>query len=286
MEPNTPDPTAVQAPPALTLVIGDGAPRQLPANDAEAALRALYAPPASGSASVWVRSNMVASVDGAIRGAGGTSASINNETDHRVFRIIRSWAQVILVGAGTARAEGYTDVDLDPVMRKLRRERGWSPDPLLALITASGDIPLEVFAGSAQVWTTTAGAARLRRLCFDLPAGAPTPDIQIAELAAPVGGPASTDSPPAQVSLRAVVEALGTAGFRHVVLEGGPRVLAQALAEGVVDEMCLTRIPLIVGNDAPSLVPRPLPAPLVAHLRHLAVASDGTMVQRWTLPQS
>jgi riboflavin biosynthesis pyrimidine reductase len=66
-------------------------------------LSELYAWPAEP----WLRVNMVATVDGAAQGPDGLSGSINNETDHEVFRLLRAGAQVLVVGAGTVRAEGY-----------------------------------------------------------------------------------------------------------------------------------------------------------------------------------
>jgi riboflavin biosynthesis pyrimidine reductase len=58
----------------------------------------------------WVRATMVASVDGAAQGADGRSGTINNSVDVEVFQQLRATAEVILVGAGTARAEGYGPV--------------------------------------------------------------------------------------------------------------------------------------------------------------------------------
>jgi riboflavin biosynthesis pyrimidine reductase len=55
----------------------------------------------------WTRANMVSSIDGAATGADGLSGSINNAADRAVFQQLREGADAIIVGAGTARAEGY-----------------------------------------------------------------------------------------------------------------------------------------------------------------------------------
>ena len=55
----------------------------------------------------WLRANMVSSVDGAAQGADGKSGSVNNAVDRDVFHQLRSGADAIVVGAGTARIEGY-----------------------------------------------------------------------------------------------------------------------------------------------------------------------------------
>ena len=62
-------------------------------------------------ATPWLRVNMVSTVDGSATGEGGRSGSINNEADERVFHILRGLADAIIVGAGTARAEGYGPAD-------------------------------------------------------------------------------------------------------------------------------------------------------------------------------
>ncbi len=55
----------------------------------------------------WLRANMVSSVDGAAQGGDGKSGSVNNSVDRDVFGQLRQGADAILVGAGTARIEGY-----------------------------------------------------------------------------------------------------------------------------------------------------------------------------------
>ncbi|HZP16029.1 MAG TPA: dihydrofolate reductase family protein [Nocardioides sp.] len=58
----------------------------------------------------WVRANFVSTVDGAAQGPDGRSGTINNEADVALFQQLRSTADVILVGAGTARTEKYGPV--------------------------------------------------------------------------------------------------------------------------------------------------------------------------------
>ena len=59
----------------------------------------------------WLRANMVATVDGSAQGPDGRSGTINNAADQEVFQRLRATADLILVGAGTARAEGYGPVE-------------------------------------------------------------------------------------------------------------------------------------------------------------------------------
>ena len=53
-----------------------------------------------------VRLNMIASVDGATA-VDGVSGGLGGPADRRVFGVLRSLADVVLVAAGTVRAEGY-----------------------------------------------------------------------------------------------------------------------------------------------------------------------------------
>ena len=70
----------------------------------------------------WLRVNMVSSVDGAATGDSGKSGSLNNAADKRVFDHLRSVAHVIVVGAGTARTEGYRPTDRPIVVVSRRAE--------------------------------------------------------------------------------------------------------------------------------------------------------------------
>ncbi|MFT4286972.1 dihydrofolate reductase family protein [Nocardioides sp.] len=64
----------------------------------------------------WLRANMVSSVDGAAQGADGLSGTVNNEVDREAFSQLREGADALLVGAGTARAEGYRPADVPLVV--------------------------------------------------------------------------------------------------------------------------------------------------------------------------
>ena len=58
----------------------------------------------------WVRANFVSSLDGAAQGTDYKSGSLSSTNDQRVFALLRSLCDLILVGAGTVRAEGYQPV--------------------------------------------------------------------------------------------------------------------------------------------------------------------------------
>src|ERR1700709_1226569 len=70
---------------------------------------------------------MGGSIDGGLA-IDGKSAGLGSDGDQRIFAILRDLADVLLVGAGTIRAEGYGGIRLDPA-RRARRLRGGTGAP-------------------------------------------------------------------------------------------------------------------------------------------------------------
>lgn len=88
----------------MRVLIADDAPFDVQpgATIGDAEIDALYA-----STAPLLRLNFVATLDGAANGPDGVSGSINSEADHQGFAATRRAADVLLVGAGTVRAEEY-----------------------------------------------------------------------------------------------------------------------------------------------------------------------------------
>ncbi|MFC8923391.1 dihydrofolate reductase family protein [Cellulosimicrobium sp. NPDC057127] len=251
--------------------------RHVPPEPGEATLAALYAHDESARGPATVRANMVASLDGAAWGPDERSGTINDAADGRVFRVLRALADVVLVGAGTARAEGYTPLDRPRGLEHLHGA------PLeLAVVTRSGRVP-ERLSGTDRppfVLTGSDGAARAR-------AGVPP------ERVLEVGSGTDLD-------LAAGLRALSDRGLTRVLAEGGPTLLAQLLAADLVDELCVTTTPRVVG-PGPGRIVAGAPAPgagrarvalprhaRLAHLLHAPQDEDGspagTTLARWLLP--
>jgi hypothetical protein len=74
-----------------------------------------------------VRANMVASVDGAATGGDGRSGTLGTPADARVFAVLRALADVVLVGAGTVRAEGYRELPVPEHLQDARHDAGLGP---------------------------------------------------------------------------------------------------------------------------------------------------------------
>lgn len=196
----------------------------LPAGDpvAEADLTAAYAVPARGVRQL--RLNLVASADGAAT-ADGLSEGLSSPADKEVFRTLRGLADVVLVGAGTARAEGYGPVRRTPSGRR----------PPIAVVTAHPDLdPASALFTEAE-WRTllvTTGSADTSR--YD----------GVAEVVR-----AGAD----HVDLGAALDALADRGLARVLCEGGPALLGQLGALDLVDELCLTVAPLLAGPGGPRI---------------------------------
>ena len=90
---------------------------------------------------------LVSTVDGSATGA-GRRQSINNEADGRVFRLLRDLADVIVVGAGTAQAEGYKPA-AKPIV--LVSRSGEVPE---SLRTAESGLVLMATTETVRIWST------------------------------------------------------------------------------------------------------------------------------------
>jgi len=216
----------------------------------DAALAALYGYPDLGTPPArWLRANMVASVDGAAT-VDGRSEGLSSEADQQVFAMLRAHADVILVGAGTARAEGYAPVR--PESEGLRwawLRDGRPPSPPIAVVTRALDLDLDsalitdTLPHARTIVITTESAEPGRRAA----AAARNAEVIVA-------GEASVD-------LMAAADALAERGLQRISCEGGPHLLAQLVGEGLLDELCLTVSPLLAGQEAGRIVTGGLPMP-------------------------
>lgn len=224
-------------------------PRPMDAMDV-ADVVAAYAPPASTGPGPFVRCTMISSVDGAVT-LHGRSGALGGPADRQVFRVLRSWADVVVVGAGTARTERYGPVRLDAELRAARVARGQPPVPPIAVVTRSGTLDLvpsfftEAEARPIVVTAAGAGEAAVRR------------DGHVSVLAdLLVAGEGAVD-------LEEAFGRLAGAGYHSVLLEGGPGLNADVVRTGLLDELCLTVSPrLVAGVGARAVAGPELDPPL------------------------
>jgi riboflavin biosynthesis pyrimidine reductase len=227
---------------------GPAAP-DIRADDVEA-LAELYAYPAVSSGAPWLRANMIESIDGA-SSLNGRSGGLSGAADRLVFAVLRSLADVILVGAATARAEKYRPVREQEIWPKLRGERQ-QPTPPIAVVTRKLDLDLD----SPLVAGAPGGARTILLTTKAAPAGR----REAASAHADVVVTGRDTVPPS-----AAVQELASRGYRNVLLEGGPALLRQVAEAGLLDDLCLTFSPVLEGGMAGRILASPPagPAPAV-----------------------
>ena len=184
----------------------------------------------------WLRANMVASIDGAVS-VDGRSGGLSGPADRALFTVLRSLADVILVGTSTARAEKYRPASAAGLWPQLRDSR---PLPPIALITPSLRLDgcerlLDQPAGPSQTIVITTGAALTR--C----GGSVRGRARVIE--------AGQD----RLDWHTALAALGGPGAA-LLCEGGPTILGLLTAAGVLDELCVTTSPLVAGGRAGRIV--------------------------------
>lgn len=225
--------------------------------------------PSGDPARPWITVNMVASVDGSMT-VNGRSGGMSNEGDRRIFTVLRSMADVILVGAGTARTERYGPAKVPGELAPSRAARHQDPLPRVAVVsrTALFDDDLPLFdpdlIGDGPVpliITCSDGEANVQRLG--------------SRAEAMVAG--NTD-----VDLGMAMTMLSQLGIGIVVSEGGPTLNASMVQLGLLDELCLTVSPLTVAGPAGRIIsgPSELATPIPMELAHI-LEMDGALYTRW-----
>jgi riboflavin biosynthesis pyrimidine reductase len=177
---------------------------------------------------------MVASADGAVT-VDGRSRGLSGPADRTVFAVLRTLADVVLVGAGTARTERYRPVQPDQIWAQLRPDGAALPP--VAVVTASLDL-----AGCDQLLTAPAGPSQTIIITT---ATAP------ADRKAAVAGRARIiEAGTGHVDIGLAIRQLGSLGYARILTEGGPTLLGQLAAAGLLDELCLTTSPVLAGGHA------------------------------------
>ncbi len=186
----------------------------------------------------FVRVNMVSTLDGAIA-LSGRAGQISGPADRSLFFVLRSLADVVLVGAGTMRAENYGPVKLPEDVQQTRIGRGQSALPRLAVVTHRVDLDFgsRIFAAGGE------------RPIVIAPGGAAAQALDKARLVSDV-----LTSGTESVDLRSALAELGDRGIRHILCEGGPTLNERLVEQSLVDEFCLTLSPKLAVGQGDGLV--------------------------------
>jgi riboflavin biosynthesis pyrimidine reductase len=208
---------------------------------------------------VWVRANFITSADGGAT-ADGTSSGLGGPGDKFIFNLLRELADIIVVGAGTVRMEGYSGAHLGAAQRQRRQARGQSEVPQLTIVTKSGRLDRDM-----PVFTRTEIAPLV---CTCTAACDQTRD-RLGGLAEVVD--CSWDDP-AQVDEAALLAALEARDMRRILTEGGPTLLGSFIERNLLDELCLTIAPYIVGGLARRIATGP--GQLLTPMRSAHILTD------------
>jgi len=214
----------------------------------------------------WVRANMVSSLDGSAV-VDGRSGGLSSAADKKVFGVLRGLCDAVVVGAGTARAEGYRAPRAKQDYADLRAGLGHRPAPVLVLVSRRLDLdPASgLFVGAAERTLVVAPAS-----------SDPAARERLADVADVV---VAGDR---EVDMTAALAALVDRGLTRVLCEGGPHLLRDIAAAGRLDELCLTLSPHLVAGFGPRI----LTGEALEGHRHLGleqlIEDEGTLLARYT----
>jgi riboflavin biosynthesis pyrimidine reductase len=197
----------------------------------------------------YVAANFVTSLDGVVSlgipgKAGGGEISGFNKQDAALMGLLRAAADAVVEGAGTLRqgdGDPLTPANICPPLadayKALRSALGKKGEPLAVIVTASGDLDpsLPIFKSEQPVLVVTSHE------------GLTTADRSgLGDVAQVVAVETQGDAIPARAVLKAVRSARDC---DLVLVEGGPHLLGDFLADGLINEQFLTLSPQVVGRD-------------------------------------
>lgn len=219
-------------------------------DDTQATLQDWYRPPSDP----WLRINLIAAVSGDAAGSDGTSDTLSNPADRAILRAIRDVADAVVIGAASVRAEGY---------RVPSRAR-------LAVVTSTGDLSGHRIAPElAERVIVVCPASAEPRVRSSL-GGTVASDATVYTVADDGGRMAPAD----------IVTALHEHGLTSLICEGGPSLAGQFVRAGLVDELCLTTAPVVIGSGLPAFGTERFGASALS-LTQLLIDDQSALYARW-----
>ncbi|MGG7508678.1 pyrimidine reductase family protein [Plantibacter sp. YIM 135249] len=222
-----------------------------------------YAPADRGAPTVRV--NFVTSLDGSAT-VDGVSGGLGGPADKLVFDVLRRLADVVLVGAGTVRTEGYGAMRLEPDAAAWREAHGLPPHPVFALVSGRLDLDpsSDIFqkAPVRPIVLAATSADTARRTALE----------EVSDI---------IDCGDEHVDPARAIAALVERGLPQILCEGGPSLFGSFIRDDVVDELCLTISPTLVGGEGMRIASGDAsPSPRRLRLAHLLEA-EGLLLARY-----
>ncbi len=207
--------------------------------------------------------NMVSTLDGKAT-IDWRTKGLSTDLDRRLFHLLRTQVDAVMVGAGTLRLERYGRMAKSEELRDRREAEGLARDPLAVVVSGRLDLPADLpllQEPGQRVLIATGSDASLPGLAADVTYVRTGDDL-----------------PLLMARLRE------DHGVRSVLCEGGPTLNSFLLAAGLVDELFLTLNPKLSGGAAALTIVagRGLVEPAELALVSLA-EGGGDLFTRWRI---
>ena len=208
---------------------------------------------------------MVASADGA-GFLDGRTAALSTPATCRLFGLLRVLADVVLVGAGTARVEEYKPARRRPRLRTCGRAGPDGPG-------RRGQQELDLDFATPLFTEAPPDARTIVITCTGAPDDQRAAAARVADVI--VAGDTAVD-------LEEAVAALRDRGLGRVLCEGGPHLLGQLATEGLLDKLCLTVTP-VLARPGPTRVVAGRPFPARPMTLEQVLTDDGELFCRYVV---
>ena len=216
----------------------------------------------------WVRANMIASLDGGATDD-GKAGGLAGPGDRALFTVMRHAADVIVVGAATVRIENYSGAQVPVAQRHARQRRGQAEVPPIAVVTRSGRLDPD-----ARFFTRTE-VPPLILTCAD----SFDDTNRLLGTVAVVLNASGPES--ASVDGATMLKVLAERKLFRVLTEGGPHLLSQLIEDDLLDELCLTVAPILVGGLGPRIATGPGAVHSTMRRAHMLSDDEGYLYTRY-----
>ena len=172
---------------------------------------------------------MAMSLDGKVVSPGGTIPTFTSRRDRELLFELRAKSDVILVGAGTIRAEGLQPLVRSAKWRSWRQENRGTEHPDVAIVSASGNLDLK-------------GPYFHEQQNFHIFSTKKEPEHTPSWIA-------WHESATLTMSPSSIKHSLEECGYNRILLEGGPILAHSFFQANCVDEIYLTLSAKILGGE-------------------------------------